>query len=340
MRKGVWLVFLVLGVSAMAGGLREQASSSGLAAIPANKNEMMKLISNQENLLTRDKIDLGKTLYFDPRLSKSGLISCNTCHNLGLGGADGVPAAVGDHWAHNPHHLNSPTVYNAVFHQVQMWDGRFADLEEQAGGPMMSAPEMASTEELVVGRIASIPGYQEVFKKAFPDEEEAVTFVNIRKAIAAFERTLITPSRFDTYMLGDNKALSAAEIRGLSAFVEKGCATCHNGVALGGGMQPFPLVKPYAFADLGDFKGNKDGLVKVPTLRNVTETAPYFHNGAVWKLADAVKIMGETQLGVTLSKGEINDIVAFLGSLEGQKPQMNYPMLPASSETTPKPVTR
>ncbi|MDH5464750.1 MAG: cytochrome-c peroxidase, partial [Thiovulaceae bacterium] len=291
------------------------------------------LINNPKNKLTKDKIKLGKILYFDPRLSKSGLISCNTCHNLGLGGMDGVSAAIGHKWTANPHHLNSPTVYNAVFNTVQMWDGRFKDLEEQAGGPVQAGPEMAAPKELVLKRLNSIPAYVKAFKKVFGE----VSFYNMQKAIAAFERTLVTPSAYDRFLEGNNKALSNNAKRGLKTFIDKGCVSCHNGVGLGGTMQSFPVMGTFKHGNVGDFKGDKNGMVKVPTLRNITQTAPYFHNGTVWDLAEAVQIMAQVQLGTTLSKQETKDIVAFLYALTGNKPTVTYPQLPASRLSTPKP---
>ncbi|CAA6805895.1 MAG: Cytochrome c551 peroxidase (EC [uncultured Sulfurovum sp.] len=279
---------------------------------------------------------MGKQLYFEPRLSKSGIISCNTCHNLGQGGADGVAAAVGHKWTANPHHLNSPTVYNAVFYDAQFWDGRSHNLEDQAQGPMQAEPEMASPKELVIKRVNSIPEYVNSFRNAY-DTNVSIDFKTITATIGLFERTLVTPSKFDDYLNGETKALNDAQKEGLNIFMDKGCATCHNGIALGGKMMPFPMVKPYKFANLGDFKGNKNGMVKVPTLRNITETAPYFHNGAIWSLADSVKEMGSTQLGVALSNEEANKIVTFLKTLKGRKPTITYPQLPESTLSTPKP---
>ncbi len=330
---------LVSGLSADAtkGGdnLIKKAKDAGLVAIPSEKKEVEKLVDNPKNKLNRAKIDLGLMLYFEPRLSKSGLISCNTCHNLATGGVDGVPAAIGHKWTANPHHLNSPTVYNAVFMKKQFWDGRAADLEEQAQGPLQAAPEMAISKEMAVERIASMPEYKELFKKAFGDDK--ITFERIADAIAAFERTLVTPSPFDAYLNGDEKALTWSEKEGLKTFIDKGCVSCHNGVGLGGTMQPFPAVKPYKYANVGDFKGDKNGMVKTPTLRNILRTAPYFHNGAVWDIKEAVKIMGETQLGVELSEKEVNAIVKFFGALNGHLPVIVYPTLPASTLKTPKP---
>lgn len=319
-----------------ADALIDSAAKAGLKPIPGDKKELMKLIDNPKNPVTDAKVALGTTLYLEPRLSKSGLISCNTCHNLGLGGTDGVSAATGHKWTANPHHLNSPTVYNAVFMSRQFWDGRDPDLEKQAQGPMQAAPEMAISKEMAVERVSSMPAYVDAFKKVYGDDK--ITFERIADTIAAFERTLVTPGRYDKFLAGDADALGADEKAGLKTFIDKGCVSCHNGIALGGTMQPFPAVKPFKYADVGDFKGDKNGMVKVPTLRNITETAPYFHNGTVWDLAEAVKIMGETQLGATLTDKETASIVTFLKALNGKKPEVVYPQFPASTDKTPKPV--
>jgi cytochrome c peroxidase len=318
-----------------AGSLADKAKSMGLQAIPADKNELLKL-TDPNGTITPEKVELGKKLYFEPRLSKSGIISCNTCHNLGLGGTDGAPAAVGHMWVANPHHLNSPTVYNAMFFKAQFWDGRSPHLEDQAQGPMQAAPEMASPASLVVDRINSIPEYVAEFKKAYGNDVK-VDFPTITSTIGIFERTLVTPSRYDDFLNGKEDALNDAEKEGLQVFMDQGCVSCHGGVALGGAMMPFPMVKPYKFANVGDFKGDKNGMVKVPTLRNITETAPYFHNGTIWNLADAVKEMGSTQLGIQISDEEAAKIVTFLGALEGRKPVITYPQLPASTDKTPQP---
>ncbi len=315
--------------------LIKKAKAAGLAPIPSDKAALMKLIDNPKNPVTDAKVALGKKLYFDPRLSKSGIISCNTCHNLATGGVDGIPAAIGHKWTANPHHLNSPTVYNAVFMSRQFWDGRSPDLEDQAQGPMQAAPEMAITKEMAVERISSMPAYVKAFKEVYGDDK--ITFKRIADTIGAFERTLVTPSPFDKFLQGDENALNDAQKEGLKVFIDKGCVSCHTGVGLGGSMQPFPVAKPYKYANIGDFKGDKNGMVKVPTLRNITETAPYFHNGAVWSLSEAIKIMGETQLGVTLDDKEVNAIKTFLTSLTGEKPKIEYPQLPAVTEKTPRP---
>ena len=319
-----------------AASVADMAKSKGLMAIPTNKAELAKLI-DPNGTITDARVELGKRLYFEPRLSKSGIISCNTCHNLGLGGADGVEAAVGHKWTANPHHLNSPTVYNSAFFKAQFWDGRSPHLEDQAQGPMQAGPEMAAPKALVEERINSIPAYVAEFKKAYGDAVK-VDFETITATIGIFERTLVTPARFDDFLNGKADALSAAEQEGLKVFLDKGCANCHTGIALGGTMQPFGLAAKYKFTDVGDFKGDAKGMVKTPTLRNITETAPYFHNGAIWKLADAVKEMGSVQLGIKISDDEAMKIVTFLGALEGRKPDISYPQFPASTATTPKPA--
>jgi len=325
-------------VSASAsGGLMEKAKKAGLQPIPEDKTELFKMTDNPKNPVTDKKVELGKKLYFEPRLSKSGLISCNTCHNLATGGVDGVDAATGHMWRHNPHHLNSPTVYNAVFFSKQFWDGRSPDLEDQAQGPMQASPEMAATKEHVEKVVRSIPEYVKEFREAYNDPTFMPTFKDVADVIGDFERTLVTPSRYDDYLNGNENALSKEEKEGLKVFIDKGCASCHNGVALGGTMQPFPVAKPYKYANVGDFKGDKNGMVKTPTLRNILETRPYFHNGAVWSIEEAIKIMGETQLGTTLSDDEVMKIKAFFGALTGKKPYVRYPMLPASTDKTPKP---
>ena len=335
MKKQFLITALITLSSFASASLVDDAKKAGLAPIPTDKTELMKLIDNSKNPITDAKVELGKALFFEPRLSKSNLISCNTCHNLAIGGVDGVSAAIGHKWTANPHHLNSPTVYNAVFMEKQFWDGREPDLEAQAQGPMQAAPEMAISKEMAVKRISSMPIYKAQFKDAFGDNN--ITFKKIADAIGVFERTLVTPSRFDKFLAGDEKALSKEEQEGLKTFINKGCTACHTGVGIGGGMQKFPLVKAYKYANIGDFKGDKNGMVKTPTLRNIAQTAPYFHNGAVWSLKEAVKIMGETQLGMELNDKDTKSIVTFLKALDGKMPTITYPKLPAVTADTPKP---
>lgn len=343
--KSKFLVFsaaaVILGSVSLANAdaaLRAAATDAGLAPLPTTQSGVEKIL--QENgvkfsKFSEAKAELGKKLYFEPRLSKSGIISCNTCHNLGLGGTDGVEAAVGHRWTANPHHLNSPTVFNSVFNAIQFWDGRAGDLANQAKGPIEAEAEMATPAKLAVERIASLPEYVSEFKKVYGK----VSFDNIADAIATFERTLITPnSKFDKFLQGDDKALSKNEKAGLKLFIDKGCTTCHTGVNLGGQMQSFEVAAKYKFASIGDFKGDENGLVKTPTLRNVALTAPYFHNGAIWSLQEAIKEMGSVQLGIKISNSEAKKIEAFLHALSGEIPQVTYPQLPASTKKTPKPM--
>jgi len=318
-----------------ASSLTQDAKNAGLVAIPASETALLKLIDDKRNPITAEKTVLGKMLFFEPRLSKSGLISCNTCHNLATGGDDGLPAAVGHKWTQNPHHLGSPTVYNAVFFDKQFWDGRSSDLEDQAQGPALAAPEMAATKGHIEKTVNSMPEYVERFHKAY-GKDAKIDFELITKTIGNFERTLVTPAPFDDYLNGQENALSKAEKAGLKTFIDKGCASCHNGIALGGSMNMLGVTAKYKYMNVGDFKGNKNGMVKVATLRNITQTAPYFHNGAITTLKEAIVEMGRIQLGVKISDKEAASIETFLGSLDGRKPNIVYPVLPAESATTPK----
>ncbi|MSN96625.1 cytochrome-c peroxidase [Campylobacter sp. FMV-PI01] len=321
--------------------LIEKAKSFGLVALPKDKTSLEKFIeeSAQDSKVyptTQARVELGKMLYFDPRLSKSGIISCNTCHNLGYGGADNIPASTGHKWTPNPHHINAPTVYNSVFNSVQFWDGRAAHLAAQAAGPMTAEPEMASSPQRVEEIIKSIPEYVKFFEKAY-NKGVDIDFDLITATIGIFERTLVTPSRFDDFLNGKENALTKEEKAGLDLFIEKGCVSCHNGVNLGGSMQAFEVVSKYKFANIGDFKGDKDGMVKTPVLRNIMLTAPYFHNGAIWDIEEAIKEMGSIQLGIEITDKEANSIASFFKSLNGKMPKITYPILPPSTKQTPKP---
>jgi len=297
----------------------------------------------KDNPTTKEKVELGKKLYYDPRLSLSGVISCNTCHNLATFGVDNLPSSLGHKFLTGGR--NAPTTLNAGFHTAQFWDGRAKTLEDQAKGPILAHVEMAMPNpDFVVLKLKTIPGYLKEFKKAFPKDKDPITYDNVAKAIASFERTLTTPSRFDRFLRGDTKALTKKEKEGLRLFMEKGCAGCHNGVAVGGTMfTKFGIIKPYPTADLGKYKLTKkeqDKFVfKVPSLRNIAMTYPYFHDGQVWDLKKAVKIMGETQLGIKLTDKEADLIVAFLNSLTGDvsKEARTMPILPPSTPETPKP---
>lgn len=297
------------------------------------------------------QVRLGHQLWFEPRLSLGNTVSCNSCHNLATAGVDNIPTSPGHKGAFGGR--NSPTALNAALLGSQFWDGRAADVEEQAGGPLLNPIEMANPDKASVEKkIAHIPEYQALFREAFPNNGGKVSFDNITTAIAAFERTLLTPSRWDSYLKGNVYALSDKERKGLNSFIENGCVACHKGVNLGGdSFQKFGLVKgPYwKFIDSKDhdegrFEVTKDEADKfffrVPGLRNVARTFPYFHNGSVWELDQAVRIMGEAQLGRVLPKEEISDIVAFLESLSGSVPATArvLPELPLSSLPTTKPV--
>lgn len=292
-------------------------------------------VDNPANILTPSKIKLGNMLFIDPRLSKSGFFSCNSCHNLSTGGVDNLPTSIGHGWQSGPR--NAPTVFNAALHATQFWDGRAKDVEAQAQGPVLNPKEMASTKELVLDRINTIPEYVALFKKAFPGEKEPVTYENVAKAIAAFERTLITPSRFDRFIKGNNNALTADEKKGLELAVKKGCTACHNGPALGGNsFQKFDYSN-----DMGRFEVTKNEadrkVFKVASWRNVELTYPYFHDGNVWSLDEAVRIMGEKQLNTKLTDEEVQYIVAFLKSLTGEMKNISMPVLPPSTAKTPRP---
>jgi len=290
------------------------------------------------------KIALGKQLFFDPRFSATGTISCNSCHNLMAGGDDGRSTAIGVHGYTGPR--NSPTVWNAAFHSVQFWDGRAADLEGQAKGPVVADIEMGMESlEKAIARVRGIPGYVEQFKAVFDDQ--AVSVSNAAKAVAAYERTLITPnSPYDRYVKGDKQAMTAQQLRGMETFAEFGCVGCHNGPAFNGPTLPSgagfyvafpfhdsPYIEEYGLHDdQGRFAvtGREFDRFKfrVPTLRNIAVTAPYFHNGRAKTLDEAVRVMASSQLNKTLPEEQVADVVAFLNALTGEFPEQVLPRLP------------
>lgn len=307
-------------VSAQDQDLLKQAQSL-FQALPSAE-EMQKI-----QPFSAEQVKLGHQLWYEPRLSLGNTVSCNSCHNLASGGVDNMPTSQGHKGAFGGR--NSPTALNAALLGSQFWDGRAADVEEQAGGPLLNPVEMAMPDEASVEKkINQIPEYQAAFKAAFPENGE-VSFKNITTAIAAFERTLLTPTKWDAYLKGDANALNEQERAGLRAFINNGCIACHKGVNLGGdSFQKFGLVKgPYwkfidsQNHDAGRFdvtKNEADKFVfRVPGLRNVARTYPYFHNGSVWELSEAVNIMAQAQLGKELSEQETKDIVAFLNTLSG-----------------------
>lgn len=315
--------------------------------IPLNVKEGYKVLKN--NVATEEKYELGKMLYFEPRISKSQLISCNTCHNLANGGDDYQQTSIGHGWERGPR--NAPTVLNAVYNAAQFWDGRGVDLKDQAKGPIQASVEMAATPEYVIEVLKSMPEYVELFKKAFPEAGDPVTFDNVANAIEVFESTLLTPnSKFDKFLRGDIDALAENEKRGLDAFIEKGCTSCHSGINMTNeGYFQFQVTGTPNEKLLAGDKG-RGGLqieeateenqfaFKAPSLRNIEYTAPYFHSGLVWDLREAVAVMSSAQLGIELTEQEIDDIVAFLKTTTGEMPKIQYPILPPSTINTPKPT--
>ncbi|MBA1261422.1 cytochrome-c peroxidase [Stutzerimonas sp. NM35] len=330
---------LMIAGSAHANELRERASAI-FQPIPDKVTEV------RGHSVNEDQAILGHKLWFDPRLSRSHVISCNTCHNLSIGGSDNVTTSIGHGWQKGPR--NSPTVLNAVFNAAQFWDGRAKDLQEQAKGPVQASVEMNNTPDRVEATLKSIPEYVAEFKKAFPNDKDPVSFDNMAYALEAFEVSLTTPnSPFDRFLKGDDKALDAKQKEGLALFMDAGCIACHNGVNVGGQSYfPFGVIKkPGADVlpegDKGRFSVTNTAadeyVFRAAPLRNVALTPPYFHSGEVWDLEQAVAIMGDSQLGRQLNDGEVKSIVAFLHSLTGEQPQVAYPVLPASTATTPKP---
>ena len=281
--------------------------------------------TNPENKITPEKVALGKKLYMETALSKANDISCNSCHGLDSFGVDNKPVSPGHKGQTGDR--NSPTVYNAALHIAQFWDGRAKDVEEQALGPILNPIEMAmDSEEEVIKRLSASKEYPALFKKAFPEDKEPLTYKNLGKAIGAFERTLLTPSPFDAYIEGDDKALSKEQKEGLKTFVSVGCTTCHNGVAVGGGMyQKLGLVVPYDTDDLGRYNVTKNEFekyfFKVPSLRNIEKTGPYFHDGSVKTIDEAISLMAKHQLGKDLAKEDVAKIITFLTSLTGEIPK-------------------
>jgi cytochrome c peroxidase len=297
-----------------------------------------------KNPVTEAKVTLGRMLYYETRLSKNHDVSCNSCHLLDRYGVDQQQVSDGHRGLKGTR--NAPTVYNAAGHFVQFWDGRAPDVEEQAKGPVLNPVEMAmSSEKDVVAVLKSMPEYVAAFKKAFPGQADPVTFDNMATTIGAFERKLVTPSRWDKFLKGDKAALTDAEKAGFNQFVETGCATCHAGSYLGANsFQKLGLVKPWThLSDLGRYavsKQDADKLTfKVPSLRNIEKTAPYFHDGSVATLEQAVRLMAEHQNGKQLKPPEVQSVATFLKSLTGEIPAdyIKPPVLPKSTSTTPKP---
>jgi len=302
----------------------------------------------EDNPTTEAKVTLGKMLFMDPRFSSTGTVSCNSCHNVMEGGDDSRTFSMGVHGKTGGR--NAPTVWNSAFHSVQFWDGRAALLEDQAKGPVTNPVEMGMSEiENAMDKVRAIPGYKPYFEQAFG--KDSMTVDNAAKAVAAFERTLITPnSAYDKYVKGDRKAMTEQQVRGMETFAATGCTSCHSGAAFNGPAMPYGTgfyAKFPTFADndyngkyaLSADKGREEAtgktadahMFRVSTLRNITDTAPYFHNGSVNELSEAVRVMAKTQLNKDLSDKQVTDIVAFLAALTGEYPDIMMPRLPATS---------
>lgn len=317
----------------------DRARDSGLAPLPSAS----KLVSMQKDLLatsrmTKEQVELGKILYFDPRLSGDKLHSCNSCHNISLFGTSYTEAA------NNPQHLAVPTIFNAMFNDSLYYRGRInktdkADknttkfdskhlLSRAALRSLSAKNEMNSDPFLLARELAKSSEYASYFKRAYGSKVK-ISPELIAESLASFILTLNTFSRYDDFLAGNIKALSLEEIDGLEVFIERGCVSCHNGINLGGNMQPFEVLRDYKFKNIGEAQVNEDSLMKVPTLRNVTATAPYFYNGALDSLEDAIKEMGRIQLGVDLSNKDIKKLVTFFQSLKGVPEAIELPLLPS-----------
>lgn len=304
------------------------------AALALFQPPLPAVIESKTNPITEDKITLGRALFYETRLSASNEISCNTCHVLSKDGADSRKSSVGHKKQEG--RRNSPTVYNAAGHFTQFWDGRAKDVEEQSKGPITNPIEMAmESDQNVLKELAGVKWYREQFAKAFPGSGDAgagsakdpITMDNLASAIGAFERKLVTPSRWDKFLAGDESALTADEKAGFATFTATGCQACHNGTYVGGqSFQKLGAVTPWPKTeDLGRYELTKKEedkhVFKVPSLRNIAKTAPYFHDGSIPTLEEAVKAMGKHQLGKTLSDAETKSIVTWLNTLSGEIPK-------------------
>ncbi|MBO9541619.1 cytochrome-c peroxidase [bacterium] len=347
MRQAIRFSLLSAAAIAIAAALGAPAQ----AAVPASVRAQWEAFILPEkppvpkaNPMTPAKVELGRQLYFDPRLSSTGKVSCNSCHDVMAGGEDNRATSLGVFGKTGGR--SAPTVWNSAFLSVQFWDGRAASLEEQAKGPMVNPVEMGNpNHDVVVKRLAGIPGYVKQFDAVYG--KNSLNIDNVAKAIAAYERTLVTPnSAFDRYVKGDEKALTPAAKRGMDLVQQLGCISCHSGQNFSGPPMPegtgfyqrFPRI-PSAYdakyqlkKDLGRYEATRTEsdrhMWRVPTWRNVAKTAPYFHNGSVKTLDEAVRVMAKSQLNTTLTDGQTKDIVAFLSSLTGEFPKQKAPKLP------------
>jgi cytochrome c peroxidase len=338
-----------LGIVVVCGAALWSAACANKPAVDPAKLQVFKtlpaVMDSVGNPITDEKVNLGRMLYYDARLSRGQDVSCNTCHALDKYGVDGEATSTG--FKGQKGARNAPTVYNAAGHFVQFCDGRAPTVEEQAKGPILNPVEMAMTDQKrVIEVLRSMPEYGDAFKKAFPGAKDPVTYDNVGLAIGAFERKLVTSARWDKFLGGDQAALTDQEKAGLNTFLDTGCQACHSGAFMGGSaFQKLGTVKPYPDTrDLGRFDVTKQDadkqVFKVPSLRNVEKTAPYFHDGSVKTLGEAVANMANYQLGRTLPAADVTSIVSFLKTLTGDLPleYIKEPTLPKSTAKTPKPV--
>jgi cytochrome c peroxidase len=270
-----------------------------------------------------NRVALGRFLFHDPRLSKNREVSCSTCHVLSKFGIDGKVVSTGFAGRHGTR--NAPSVFNAAAHIAQFWDGRAADLETQALAPITNPVEMAMpNEQAVVDALSVVPRYVEMFRAAFPGDERPISLKNVGEAIGAFERGLVTTSRWDKFLAGDHSALTAVETKGLSLFMHRGCLTCHMGPEVGGSsfqrvgvVFPWPNQKDQGRAEVTHSPTDRM-IFKVPSLKNIGATAPYFHDGSTTSLETAIQLMGHHELGIELPKDEINAMAAWMRSMTGE----------------------
>ncbi len=324
-------------------------SSSGKVQVNADAVKMFSplppAMTSPDNAMTEAKVKLGRMLYYEPRLSANQKISCNTCHPLDAYGAE--PDRVSTGFKGQKGSRNAPTVYNAAGHFAQFWDGRAPTVEEQAKGPIMNPVEMAMpSNAAAVQVLKSMPEYMALFTEAFPGDNDPITYNNMAQAIGAFERGLVTPARWDAFLKGDEAALSDAEKLGFNTFAAVGCQWCHNGTYVGGSeYQKLGVMKPWPNQkDPGRYqvtKAEEDMMVfKVPSLRNIQKTGPYFHDGSVSTLGQAVRMMGAHQREVELIDSQVKSIETWMNSLTGPIPAgyIQPPALPRSTAQTPPPT--